>query len=230
MIIPKSVAFEISNRCNYSHLHKRCPTAPLAEPVFLPTDIIKSALIDLAKINWSGNLYFNIYNEPLIDPRLFMLVEFARLYCRGGRIQLFTNGWSLNQYMVDELIKAGVETIFVSRYTDSEEARIGELDGIVGSRIILEPKVMTIYSCPPVATGPCLFPSVYSSVNHKGQFVLCCRDYEYRHVIGDLNTVSFKEVLMSETRNEICTRLANGDRFLDTCKRCPFPGWGVENA
>jgi len=128
--------------------------------------------------------------------------------------------------MVNELIKLGV-VLTVSRYTDSEDERLGKLVNVMGSRITLDPMVMTIYDCELVSMGPCLSPSVYSFVNHKGQFVLCCRDYEYRVVIGDLNTSSFEEVLTSKARQEICDRLEVGDRFLDVCKRCPFPGWGV---
>lgn len=224
---PTMVAFELSNRCNFAHIHKECPAKSNVDPVFLSTDIIKDAIRYLGKIGYSGGIIFSIFNEPLIDPRFFMLAEFTQKHCPAlGGIQCFTNGWNLNQYMVDELEKLDVRCT-VSRYTDSEDERLGKLVGAIGSRITLDPMVMTIYDCSPTRTGPCLFPSVYSFVNHKGEFALCCRDYEYRVVIGDLNTSSFEKVFTSKVRQEICDRLEAGDRFLDVCKRCPFPGWGV---
>ena len=225
---PTMVAFELSNRCNFAHLHKECPANPNADPVFLSTDIIKNTIRYLGGVGYSGGIIFSIYNEPLIDPRFFMLVEFTRENCPTCGIQCFTNGWGLNQYMADELLKFGV-VFSVSCYTDSEYARFEKLVNVPFARITLDPRVKTIYGCPPTRTGPCLFPSVYSFVNHKGHFVLCCRDYEYHVVIGDLAIYSFEEILVSEYRQEICDRLEAGDRFLDVCKRCPFPGWGVVN-
>lgn len=224
---PTMVAFELSNRCNLAHLHKECPVDANIDPVFLSTDLIKDSIRYLGSTQYSGDIIFSIYNEPLIDPRFFMLVEFTKNICPTCGIQCFTNGWSLNQYMVDELLKFDVK-IFVSRYTDNEEKRFESIINVFGGRITLNPEVKTIYGSDLTATGPCLFPSVYAFVNHKGQFVLCCRDYEYHHIIGDLKSVSFESILKSRYRHEICDRLTAGDRFLDACRRCPFPGWGIE--
>jgi len=225
--IPSSIGLEISNRCNYAKWHKDCPVDPGVDPVFLSTAIIEDVAKYLGSIKWQGSLYLNVFNEPMIDPRLFMLVELIKKHCKTCTVQFYTNGWSLNQYMVTELTKIGVEMIFVSVYSDSEWQRFSKINGVVASRVELNKDVMTIYDQPPTCTGPCLFPSVYSMVNCYGEFVLCCRDYKYRHVLGDLNGASFDEILASDKRMEWCDRLASGDRFLDTCKRCSFPGWGV---
>lgn len=224
--IPPSFAFELSNRCNYAQYHPECPTDSKAEPIFLNTDIIKDAIKYFGSMNYIGTLFFNIYNEPLIDPRLFMLLEFNKQHC-GCDACLYTNGWGLNQYLVDELIKLNVR-ITVSYYTDKEEERLSKLQSIMGVRIALDPLVKTIYQNLPIYTGPCRFPSIYGMVNHRGKFVLCCRDYEYRNILGDLNKNSIHEVLTSDYRNEVCERLEAGDRFLDVCKRCLYPGWGIK--
>ena len=226
-----SFAFELSNRCNYSQLHPECPTDAKADPVFLKTHIIKEGIRYLGKIGFKGSIYFNIYNEPLIDPRLFMLLEYTKEHC-GCNVCIFTNGWGLDQYMAYELKNLNVITT-ISCYSEKEENRAVKIaenynfDIFRYQRIELDPKVKTIYESPPTRTGPCLFPLIYGMVNHRGEFVLCCRDYAYHHVIGDLNINSFEEVFESDYRKEICDRLKVGDRFLDACKRCPYPGWGV---
>jgi hypothetical protein len=224
---PASFAFELSNRCNYSQFHPECPTDARADPIFLNTDIVKDTIKYFGSVNYNGTFYFNIYNEPLIDPRLFMLLEYNKQHSGCG-VCLFTNGWNLNAYMVQELFKLNV-SLTVSRYTDREEARLVKLEGTIGSRIVLDPKVKTIYDSPPTRSGPCHFPSIYGMINYRGEFVVCCRDFEYRHIIADLNHVSVEEALLSEYRQEVCDRLEAGDRFLDACKRCPYPGWGIEN-
>lgn len=223
--IPLCFAFELSNRCNFAQIHPECPTNANADPVFLNTDIIKDAFRYFGSVDYKGTIYLNIYNEPLIDPRLFMLLEYNKEHSGCG-VCLFTNGWGLNQYMVDEIIKLNA-SFTCSCYTDPEADRLLNLCGVIGSRMTLDKGVKTIYESPPTRSGPCHFPSVYGAVNHRGELALCCRDYEYRHVIGDLNTHSLEEVLKSEYRQEVCDRLEAGDRFLDACQRCPYPGWGI---
>lgn len=224
---PLLVAFELSNRCNYSALHTRCPVDAKADPVFLPSSIVKDSLEYLGSIGFNGELYFSIYNEPLVDPRFFMLVEYAKRYCPNCRVQLFTNGWNLNQQMVDELLEIGVGMFMVSAYTDHEEQRLRALKYKVPSESRPEPVLrielddrMGIYDLPPNQAGPCWMPTIYPFINHKGQFVLCCHDYEYRNIFGDLNTSTFEEVYTSELRQQVCGSLEAGTRFYDVCKRC----------
>jgi len=227
---PKSIAFELSNRCNYSHIHSRCPTVAKADPVFLKTRIITDAIDYLGQAGLTPDLFFNIYNEPLLDPRLFWLFQYVCDHSEC-KITIFTNGWNLNQYMIDEMKKLRVSLIVISAYDDEEENRLREVEcweeGVRVQRITLDPLVMQIYGNPLISEGPCRFPSVYPMVNHLGQMVLCCRDYEWREVIADLNAVSFEEALRSPKRVEICDSLEQGLRRLDICKRCAFVGWDV---
>jgi len=226
--IPISFAFELSNRCNLSQCHDLCPTVATDPPIFLNTDIIKDTMKYFGSVKHKCTIYFNVYNEPTIDPRLFMLLEYNMKHC-GCAVSIFTNGWGVNQYMVDEFIKLNTR-LSVSCYTDDEYNRIKQLDG-VGScnRSTLNVKVKQLYDAPATRTGVCLFPSVYGIINHKGQYGLCCRDWKWNHPLGDLNVNTVKEILVSEERTRICDELEAGVRSLDACKRCPFHGWGVKN-
>jgi MoaA/NifB/PqqE/SkfB family radical SAM enzyme len=227
LIKPWLVAFELSNRCNYAARHTRCPVDAKTDPIFLPTSIIRESLEYLGSIGFNGELYFSVYNEPLIDPRLFMLIELTKKHCPNCRVQLFTNGWSLNQQMVDELLEVGVGMFMVSAYSDHEENRLRALNYTVPSDSRSEPVLrielddrMDIYNLPANQTGPCWMPTIYPFVNHKGQFVLCCYDYRYLITLGNLNEVSFEEVYTSEFRQQVCESLEAGTRFFDVCKRC----------
>lgn len=228
---PQNIAFELSNRCNYSQVHTRCPNDAKAEPIFLKTDIITSLINWFNEEDLSPNIFLNIYNEPLIDPRLFWICEFIYKHT-DCRIEIFTNGWNLNQYIFDELMKWNV-FFTVSVYSDSEEERLRKIKGLTDyypqkiQRIILDPQVMQIYNNPPIYQGPCLFPSTYPMINHLGHLSLCCRDYEWRESFGDLNNMVMEDAFFSEKRLKICDELAKGIRTLDVCKRCHHVGWGI---
>lgn len=225
------IAFELSNRCNYASIHSDCPTNWKAAPIFLPTKIIKQVVSYLGSIEYQGEIYFNLYNEPLIDPRLFMLIDYITWHSPYSWMHIFTNGWNLNQQMADELYNHGRIRITVSTYSNSEDKRLQSIkcpgEFYNPRRMELSPDVLTLYDSGLNCTGPCLFPSVYPIINYKAELILCCRDWKYQHVIADLNKVPFFEALNCDFRKEICDELSKGIRSLDLCKRCHFKGWGI---
>ena len=223
--IPPAFAFELSNGCNFSAIHPKCPTEANVEPIILSTQIIKDTVDYFGTQNWNGTLYLNIYNEPLIDPRLFMLLEYIKEHCGCG-VNIWTNGWYLDQNFVTELNALNV-SLTVTSYTVSEKERIKKLKGkIIGHMHELDDR-MSIYDSPAKNQGKCHFPSTYGMVNHKGHLVLCCMDCKYTHHFADLNIVGIKEALESEERIRICNELEAGTRSLEVCKKCKLPGWGI---
>jgi hypothetical protein len=225
------IAFELSNRCNYSHIHKECPTKSNDDPIFLPSKIIEKVVCYLGSINYNGEIYFNLYNEPLIDPRLFTLMDYTYYHSPNSWIHIFTNGWNLNQELLEELFNRGKVRVTVSTYSDKEDKRLQSLncpkEFYNPRRMELSTEVLSLYDQEPNCTGPCLFPSIYPIINHKAELILCCRDWKYQHVFADLNKVTIQEALEVDLRNRICEELKNGVRSLDLCKRCHFKGWGI---
>ena len=221
--IPQNIAFELSNRCNYSAMHPKCPNKAGAELVYLDANIVTRAVDYIASVGWDMSIFFNIYNEPLLDPRLFWFMQYVQDHS-NCRICIFTNGWNLTPALHSEIVKfrAGVT---ISVYSDAEEKRLS-CAGMNTSRIELDSR-MDIYNNAPVHSGKCFFPSTYPMITHQGILTLCCLDTNYNYPIADLNKVSFQEAIESEYRMLICDELSSGVRTLDACKRCSCRGWGV---
>lgn len=219
----KMVAFEISNRCNYSHLHLKCPTNPNVTPIILRTSIIERVLLCLGS-GYKGRIYFSIYNEPLIDPRFFFLLSMAKMICPGCTIELFTNGWNLDQNMLDELISYGVDEFKISAYSVEEGLRLTSLDIPTEIDYLVTPVClddrMGIYKRPENETGPCFGPSIYLFINHKGEVALCCFDYLYTCTFGNLYEQTIETILESDKRKEICESLKRGEKLIPVCKKC----------
>jgi len=223
--IPQCFAFELSNRCNLSRYHPKCPTKADAEPIILSTKIIKDTIDYFGEQKYNGTIYFNIYNEPMNNPRLLMLMHYVKEHC-GCNMNLWTNGWYLDQNLVNEINDLGVH-ITVTSYSDKDKARVDKLNGkLVSNQHELDGR-MDIYSQPSTNQGKCHFPSTYGMINHKGYLVLCCMDCEYTHHFADLNVMGIKEALGSDERIKICEELESGARTLDVCKKCKPPGWGI---
>lgn len=217
------VSFELSNRCNYAPVHPKCPAHLSGDPVFLPLTIITDVLDTLGDAGFCGGISFHNYNEPLIDPRLFKCIEYAKKCCPKSQIVIWTNGWSLNQTMMDELTASGVTILVATAYTEQEKERLCAIRTAIEYTIIDVDwaHVIDADEMEPVDDPiPCYAPLTDLRISKEGLVVLCCRDWKNEYVFYDLNKVPFRSVLHSRALLDAYDRLRAGDRYLPLCKRC----------
>lgn len=105
----KSVSIELSNLCNYSKIHTKCPLYDEKEPQVMPTYLIKKIIEELKDHNYKGTIMFSVYNEPLIDPRLFYLLDYSIKQLKDIKLHVLTNGFFLTQEVMDDLTDIGVK-------------------------------------------------------------------------------------------------------------------------
>ena len=220
------VNFELSNRCNLAHLHKRCPAHRELErpPENLSSAVVFQVLNDLGALGFDGCLSFNQYGEPLMDPRLCWFLEYARQAVPMAKTLIWTNGSTLDVPLIEDLQRVGLGHLVVTAYTPADRVRLKELGVQPGFMTIYDPNwvdVFGIYDADPVRlTTPCYAPLTDLIVTRAGHVALCCRDWERRHTFGDLNTTPFREVMEGEALRAVYDRLSRGDRDLDICQRC----------
>lgn len=220
------VNFELSNRCNMSHIHPRCP-AHLEEskpPDNIPSSIVFEVLQILGEKSFDGCISFHQYGEPMMDPRLFWFLERSKLTAPTAKTLIWTNGSTLEENMVKDLLLVGLDNICVTAYTPKERARLKEIPSPPGFMTIYDPnwvEVFGIYEAPiSSSTMPCYAPLTDIIVTRSGKISLCCRDWERRFIMGDLTKGSFLDIIESPLVKETYERLSRGYRFLDICKRC----------
>lgn len=218
-----SVAIELSNLCQYSWLHTKCPLhlemeSPFVvkEPKILPAHIVYSVLDELGQHDYSKQISFHQYNEPLIDPRLFEFVRYARGKCPDSKIVILTNGHYLTPVLAEELTEAGVTEILVTPYGGT----LGIKDYCYLKRLDLDDR-LTMYDRPPInSKKPCFAPLTQVCVTKDAEISLCCMDWKRQYIFGDLNRCSLEQILCSEIVQNAYRRLSQGDRFLALCQRC----------
>ena len=102
------VGIMLSNLCGYACFHKKCPASLIKEKEIMPTQGVKKIINELSEINYAGTVNFHVYNEPLMDPRLFTFIQYAKQLLPKVKIQIYTNAYYLNQVMIDELYGGGI--------------------------------------------------------------------------------------------------------------------------
>jgi len=220
------ITFELSNICNYSLFHKKCPLFLENEKIILPSKIVYAVLDELGRYNYKGQIAYHNYNEPLIDPRLFKFIEHSKIKCPDSEIYFSTNGFYLNQIMVDELIEIGLNRLHISAYSKNEYKRLKRINIRIPHSVELvsldERLNKVCNSSNSNNKNPCLAPFNEIIINRDAKISLCCLDWQRRYSFGDLHNQTLEEIMRDGNLINIYNRLSRGDRFLDICKRCDW--------
>lgn len=233
----ESITIGLSNACNQAWLHEKCPLnlgmlepGVIREPQTLPIAIVQSVMNVLGKYKYGGILAFHLYNEPLQDPRLFLLLWLALDTCPKAEIQIVTNGYNLTPTLARELIAYGVKKIVVS-LTGSENARavmrkraevlqqdVGNVD--YNPDHMMDDRLL-IYDVPKAdPREPCHAPLSQVVIRHDGMVGLCCFDWKGEHSFGDLRKQSLEAILRSKGIRQAHEELLKGYRERQLCRQC----------
>jgi radical SAM protein with 4Fe4S-binding SPASM domain len=219
------VSFELSNLCNYAHLHKKCPVSRYKDKKILETNIVYKVLDELAEYGFSGEIDFHRYNEPMIDKRLFDFIEYTNKILPNSRVSILTNGSLLNQSVLEKFEKYKIWLITVSSYTFKEHERLIKLKTVIPYKVYyshLDDRE-DIYNRAEINSAlPCYATIRDITVNCYGDLSLCCLDWQNRFTFGNVSAKPLKEILNSTPFLEVHNDLFHGKRNLEICKRCDW--------
>jgi len=219
------ISFELSNICNYSIFHKKCPAYSQKEKVVLPLKSIFKALEHMTDYN--KTIQFSCYNEPLIDPRLFFLINYTKTKVPNCEILLQTNGYYLNQTIADELIDVGVDFISCTAYTKGERSRLKTIKiskPFIINRANLDNR-LKMYNNEDEGKYlniPCNAPYNALTIRCNGNVGLCCYDSKNCYTFGNIINSDLPEILLSEQMIKTYYDLMNGIRNRNFCKNCGY--------
>lgn len=219
----RRISFEISNACNFSTYHKKCPASWVKIKKTLPINIIERVLTELSEIDYEGVVAFHRYNEPLIDPRLFYLINLAHTLCPNSKILILTNGFYLTEQLALELSKLNIWILAVSAYSNDEFKRLSSIDlkipYIVFNSILDDRK--DIYSKDPLDLKvACMAPLCDLTINVEGKVVLCCLDWKNINEFGNCDDAKLSDIINNQYFIGVAKDLSNKNRCLDICRRC----------
>lgn len=227
----KRISIELSNLCNLSKVHKSCPLSLVTQKEILPLHIIKDIIETCKKYSFKGFIAFHTYNEPLIDPRLFYLInKFVEIETKPI---ICTNGYYLNENLIRELYDVGIVKIHISCYTKEDydyfrsikypKDLITEVNRIIfDNRLSYEKKPDSFIEKPGIypLTRVCFAPLQEILIKSNGNVGLCCYDWRRDVSFGNLYDNNFESILNSDKITEAYKNLSKGDRFFWICHNC----------
>ncbi len=213
-------------------IHPKCPTSRFREKRILPSKTVYQLLDELSEMKYKGIIRFGTYSEVLIDPRLFMFIDYVKKNVPGARIFLYSNGFYLNDTMAKELSDAGVDELAVTAYGEREYERLRELNIDIAYKMHMCKTPMDLYDILDIyerpyrsSSTPCIEDMMFY-IDAAGHLRICCSDWKGEEYLelGEISDHSIKEWANNERVLNNVVELAKGNRICDLCKRCNWKG------
>lgn len=194
----ETLELEISSSCNL-----RCATCPnnthSRAHAELPTEVIRSVVMQLKELNYSGSFSPHFYNEPLLDARLPEILDMVRENLPKVTINLFTNFTRMTVDLYRRLLTA-VDAIIVTideprvqRKVEAISAELSEeerlklrLRSLQGVGLSNRAGAVDISGENGTRLEQCHFPLHYMVIDASGNAHLCCNDYFGKALFGNV--------------------------------------------
>lgn len=200
------VSIEINSACNRSCTF--CPNSIEERPkFFLEEELFYKIIQDLKDIGFKGEINFNLYNEPLLDPRICMFMKHIKKELPSAYMYLNTNGDFLNITKWKELRDSGLSFANVTQYDGKINKNITKLiDALdaeekkhiyaheLGGKHSRAGLVGSDYTGPLPLKEVCTRPFNQLPINWKGKVILCCNDYYGSVEIGDVRHEKISDI------------------------------------
>ena len=219
------VAIMLSNLCNYANIHRECPSSCVKQKEILPSKVFFKVIDELVDTHFAGTICFHIYNEPLIDPRLFWFIDHIKKVLPCAKVEVYSNGYYLNDQMSYELKTIGTDILIVTGYGEKEYNRLMSLNVDLAYYVLygnLDERLEHYNNREePVSFDICKNYFTQVPIFSNGDIGICCMDYKHEYGIGNIFNNSLQDVLNSKCVVALQRELLKGNRSMyAVCKNC----------
>ena len=249
----ESVLFELRTKCNNDcsfcpanvHLDKR-------KDETMPFETYHKAISELKEMKFSGRVSFHLNNEPLITPNLFDYVKVAvENLPEVRKFHISTNGLALTKEKSEKIIASGINWVTINWYDDNLKAalpeKVTDFEAMVNEHNISNKRKINLEifrrkktqvllnragEAPNKSSseninlrGFCSYPFTHLCINPEGNVSICCFDFYFREITGNVNKNKLFDIWYSDKFSRIRNHLLAGERnMLPLCNKCDHCG------
>lgn len=225
----KSIQIQTIDYCN-----RKCPWCPNSKMVKSPENLMPFGVLDrildeLKRLDYKGDFHPFLMAEPLCDWRIVNVIREIRERFHNNHIRINTNGDMLKDSTdVSLLLDSGLSAIHISHYEES----IGVCSDVVwGDRVVhvgfdaMRPTFFNRGGNVKIDWAEkhdqCSFVQEKMCINTKGDVILCCADYKYEVIMGNVLTTALDEIWESGKYIHYREMHKKGrGKELTLCERC----------
>lgn len=214
--------------CNYS-----CSFCPMGKGEFPKGKMSLKLFEEIIKQlkYFEGKIHLYLMNEPLLDNRLPFLCRKAAENTKA-KLVIQTNGSLLTKELATELTRFA--KLVVNDYTKDNSIirRVKEYQ--LTKNIILmdrnpEKEILSnrAGNLPGLRNNKlkrfCIRPFTQLYIAYNGKIILCCQDYKFESVMGNLNMHRIDDIWKNHNYHIIRAKLLNKER-IGLCAKCDYIG------
>lgn len=214
----------------------------------MPTDTFKRIIDEAVEMGFTGSVNLQHFNEPLLDERLTDLARYVKTKSEITEVGAYTNMDLITEERAKEM--DGIFDYFVVALYMSEEKQKKREPWIRGLfkktrlKFTKGVHIVTHHSPPSCWNGiinfkaparnleelirtqvetPCTDYNDKLIIAYDGTILHCCEDYVGHFGLGNVNSMSLKDIWESETHTELVGNLAcaGGRKKYSYCSNCP---------
>lgn len=238
------LSFEITDKCNLSHIHTKCPASNKNRydtfknnEKITGDDIVKFVKYSSDKRNFNNYVAFHYYNEPLLElTRILHLIVEIRKIKNDAKFSLWTNGLLISKDIGEktDFLKQFNE-IYITCYDEKDHSFFSKLVSYYADTHI---RILTHNLDSRMSDIP--FEVEYSDdrANHRcwkihqefvvdlyGNCHICCVDYNGTITIGNIKINDFDTIYNNWLiqKDKIAKMFQSKEHFnnsYDVCKKC----------
>lgn len=257
--LPRIIHVETRSKCNGTCGF--CPASTKTDTrkdILMPDNLIEKIINELSKLHYKDRLSFYNNNEPFIDKRIFEIIKLAREKLPKTYLELKSNGIVLNMDKIITIFNNGLDTLYISDYTDSDQYSDnilsiknelttirrfkGHLEGsCYFKRIIITHCGMNIKKGTRAGSSPnreklkhhisapCFRPFEMMTISPEGKVSVCSEDFYHAMFVGNIQNDNLINIWQSDKWNTIRNELLNNHRhFTHECSMCDYKGFTYE--
>lgn len=222
---------ETNARCNLKCAY--CPVSMFDRgDQFMSEQLFKKIIDDLASFprEYEGRISPHFYGDPLIDPRLPKLLQYAHEKLPKAQIIIHTNGIKLTRELYRELVNAGITGLLITRHMPHWPKPVLDIleSEPYAKRYITLQTLDNVGLFDRGGTKPvrkrhhakrCYYVSDEIAIDWRGR-VICTNDFFCRDSFGDVNTTSLRDIWFAPKFQRIRKELRSGNLVLQHCREC----------
>lgn len=224
---------DCNNHCSF------CPHAFNNKPLGIMKWSCYTTIIDqLCEMNYNGRVALMLSNEPLLDNRLYSMIEYAKSKSQRFFLDITTNGRLLTVELVDKLFSIGLDNININDYRGDRDKNLD------GWSSYVEPIYRAYDNNPKISFkrrrldeilpnyagnipqtfnaedfGFCNYPFRKLTIAYNGNILLCCDDFLYDTCFGNVMNDKLLDCWNNSDLNAIRLSLLDNKR-IGLCERC----------
>nr|WP_321513227.1 SPASM domain-containing protein [uncultured Pseudodesulfovibrio sp.] len=228
--------YTCTRQCRFCHYGQESKPTPQV----MPTEVFKSIIDSLARIDYAGSVGIFEINEPFSEKRIVEFHVLARKKLPKCWLYLASNGDLIKKGIVEELFENGLNILYLNSYDEKAVPRNLEfINSLKPEHQAMTHHMNRTYQddwesragnigqyFKGFTNNPCDIVYNLCYIKPSGTVHPCVNDFHDKVILGNVNDIDLMEIWHGQKMSQLRQHLNEGNRNCNNlCSQCDYPGY-----